>query len=60
MAAFNVTALSDKGYSSNGRFSNPMTQEFRAKPYSVSVTDIRRVRNELKKFAEMNAYNHKN
>jgi hypothetical protein len=59
MAAFNVTALPEKGYSESGRFVDPMTQEFRAKPYPFRATNYRTAIAVLKKFSEMGAYNPK-
>lgn len=57
MAAFNVTALPDFGYTEVNHFYDPMDAEYRAVPFTAAATRPQATA-VLKKFAGLEAYEH--
>lgn len=56
MGAFNVTSLTNWGYSDKTKFLDPMEDRWRAKPYPPPANST--VMEKLKMFAELDAYSH--
>jgi bilirubin oxidase len=56
MGAFNVTSLTDWGYSDKTKFLDPMEDRWRAKPYPPPANAT--VMEKLKMFGELDAYSH--
>ncbi|KAF2218963.1 oxidase cueO precursor [Elsinoe ampelina] len=56
MAAMNVTALEDLGYTEKTRFLDPMDPKYIAKPYTSSVGTLAAINDKLAFFAGLEAY----
>ena len=58
MAAFNVTSLSDWGYTETTQFIDPMEQRFRAAPFNAAVDNEAAIQQKLSFFYNLDAYRH--